>query len=76
MLVSVAKIACTTMTHCVNAIEVHVVLLLLDVGDSDIQCKHLVVGNMFGVAVQGFSMSTTVVSTDSSRICANPLVPW
>jgi hypothetical protein len=64
------------MTHHVNAIEVHVVLLLLDVGDSDIQCERLVVGNVFGVAVQGFSISTTVVSTDSSCICANPLVLW
>jgi len=46
------------------------------VGDSDIWCKCLMVGNVFGVAVQGFSISTTVVSTDSLCICANPLVPW
>jgi hypothetical protein len=43
------------------------------VGDSDIR---LTVRNVFGVAVQGFSTSTTVVSTDSLRVCANPLVPW
>jgi hypothetical protein len=46
------------------------------VGDSDIRCERLAVGNVFGVAVQGFSISTTVVSTDSPRVCANPLVPW
>jgi hypothetical protein len=46
------------------------------VEDSDIRCERLAVGNMFGVAVPGFSISTSHVSTDSSRVCANPLVPW
>ena len=45
------------------------------VGDSDIQCEHLV-GNVFGVAVQGSSISTMVVSTDSLCVCTNPLVLW
>jgi hypothetical protein len=49
---------------------------IMGVEDSDIRCEHLTVGNVFGVAVQGFSISTSVVSTDSSRVCANPLVPW
>src|SRR6267154_5995369 len=42
---------------------------LIFVGDSDIRGR-LAVGNVFGVAVQGFSMSTAVVSTDSPRVCA------
>ena len=46
------------------------------VGDLDNRCERLAVGNVFGVAVQGFSISTMVVSTDSLRVCANPLVPW
>jgi hypothetical protein len=46
------------------------------VEDSENRCERLAVGNMFGVAVPGFSISTLHVSTDSSRVCANPLVPW
>jgi hypothetical protein len=46
------------------------------VGDSDIRCKRLAVENVFSVAVQGFSISTTVVSMDSPRVCANPLILW
>ena len=46
------------------------------VEDSDIRCERLAVGNVFGVAVPGFSISTSHISTDSSRVCANPLVPW
>jgi hypothetical protein len=48
----------------------------LRVEDSENRCERLAVGNVFGVAVPGFSISTLHVSTDSSRVCANPLVPW
>jgi hypothetical protein len=37
---------------------------------------HVAVWVGFGVAVPGFRISTSDVSTDSSRVCANPLVPW
>jgi hypothetical protein len=39
-----------------------------DVEDSENRCERLAVGNMFGVAVPGFSISTLHVSTDSSRV--------
>jgi hypothetical protein len=52
------------------------IMPLAGVEDSDIRCERLAVGNMFGVAVLGFSISASHVFTDSSRVCANPLVPW
>ena len=46
------------------------------VGDSDIRCERLAVASRYQCGSAGFSISTTYVFTDSSRICANPLVPW
>ena len=47
-----------------------------DVGDSDIRCERLAVASRYQCGSAGFSISTTYVFTDSSRVCANPLVPW
>ena len=33
-------------------------------------------GTCFDVAVLGFCVSTLFVSTDSSCVCANPLISW